>query len=181
MGARGACRRISLLLLPAVVMGRLWAGPIFAIVAFVPEERAPQANFTPYLTVLESPGLRFQSAPLPPRHSKRPVAVTAISAVVPPGGGPADDPALKPTAPDATDDSDAAREAKLAISAKPTPAPILRDHSSSIVRPEDFLPFFQIPGSNGRSVDVNVIGPIPPPANPTAIPPSSATYIQTDK
>jgi hypothetical protein len=63
---------------------------------------------------------------------------------------------------------------------KPAPLSILPDEMRPQVRPEDFLPFFQIPGSRGNP-DVTVAVPIQ--AQPAQPPPqpSSATYLQTDK
>jgi len=64
---------------------------------------------------------------------------------------------------------------------KPAPLSILPDDARRQVRPEDFLPYFQIPGSRGNP-DVTLLVPasLGQPANP---PPqtSSATYLQTDK
>lgn len=58
-------------------------------------------------------------------------------------------------------------------------APILPDDARPTVRPEDFLPYFQYPGSGSKSGGVIIINPVPatPPA-PGTLPPSSATYIQ---
>jgi hypothetical protein len=60
-----------------------------------------------------------------------------------------------------------------------TPLPILPDEVRPQARPEDFLPFFQIPAP--QSGDVNVIVPVPrsPGSTATALPASSATYTQT--
>jgi hypothetical protein len=63
---------------------------------------------------------------------------------------------------------------------KPAPLSILPDEMRPQVRPEDFLPFFQIPGTHGNP-DVTVVVPIQgQPAQP-APQTSSATYLQTDK
>lgn len=66
---------------------------------------------------------------------------------------------------------------------KNDPAPILPDDLHPQVRPEDFLPFFQVPGGLGPrpGARVNVVVPIPPTAPPTATAPipSTATYQQT--
>ena len=60
------------------------------------------------------------------------------------------------------------------------PAPILPDDSRPSVRPEDFLPYFQFPGSGSNAGGVTVIVPVPPSLpTPASQVPSSATYIQT--
>lgn len=68
------------------------------------------------------------------------------------------------------------------VPAKPAPSPVLRDELRPRIRPDDFLPFFQVPGSlNGRG---EVIFSVPAPALPAApapLPASSATYTQTPK
>jgi hypothetical protein len=63
---------------------------------------------------------------------------------------------------------------------KRAPLSILPDEMRPQVRPEDFLPFFQIPGAHGNP-DVTVAVPVQ--AQPAQPPPqtSSATYLQTDK
>lgn len=64
-----------------------------------------------------------------------------------------------------------------------TPPAILPDDLRSTVRPEDFLPYFQIPGSAQNPGDVTLLVPALPknaPA-PATIPASSATYTQTPK
>jgi hypothetical protein len=60
-----------------------------------------------------------------------------------------------------------------------TPPPILPDDTRPKVRAEDFLPFFQFPGSASANGDVTVVAPVPSSA-PTAapLPASSATYRQ---
>jgi len=65
---------------------------------------------------------------------------------------------------------------------KAAPLAILPDELHPQVRPEDFLPFFQIPGAATGPGDVTLVVPVPrnPPAPPTQ-PTSSATYTQTQK
>lgn len=61
-----------------------------------------------------------------------------------------------------------------------TPAPILVDELRPTVRPEDFLPFFILPGTQGQEGGPAVIVPIPrQPSSPAPLPPSSATYIRS--
>jgi hypothetical protein len=66
--------------------------------------------------------------------------------------------------------------------AKSAPSPILRDELRPHVRPDDFLPFFQVPGSPAGRGDVIFAVPVPAvPASSTPLPASSATYTQTPK
>ncbi len=61
---------------------------------------------------------------------------------------------------------------------KPTPRAIIPDATRPTVRPEDFLPYFQIPGSARSANEVNVIMPansVTSPA-PATLPPSTATF-----
>ena len=74
----------------------------------------------------------------------------------------------EPTTPSATDDPPPVR----------TPTPILRDDLRPQTRPEDFLPFFQIPAPGS---DADVIVPTPRTPVGTPLPPSSATYTQTPR
>ena len=62
----------------------------------------------------------------------------------------------------------------------PPPPAIIPDDTRPAVRPEDFLPFFQLPGFGPRSSGVRVILPVPMNAPSAATPPpvSSATYNQ---
>ena len=65
---------------------------------------------------------------------------------------------------------------------RPAPAPILPDDIRPRIRPDDFLPFFQVPGSASRPGDVILTVPAPASAGqPAPLPPSSATYTQTPK
>jgi hypothetical protein len=144
------------------------------------------AEPAPYLPILGAQPLRVEEAPPPPDLSSRPAA----------GAPPV--PALNPTesavavanadairvAANTTDDASGTaaetpekqKQAEVAqviappvAPAQKTPPPILPDTSHPSVRPEDFLPYFQVPGS--RSV--------PDAPVPGAIPQSSATYIQS--
>jgi hypothetical protein len=59
----------------------------------------------------------------------------------------------------------------------PPPPAILPDDVASKVRPEDFLPYFQFPGVESPSNDVNAAGQSQAAqAAPKTIPRSSATY-----
>ncbi|MBI2517580.1 MAG: hypothetical protein HYV95_11815 [Opitutae bacterium] len=172
-GARWATFRLVLGLLPAVATSAPSMAP----------EIAGSAASRPYLTVAGAAPLRFEepTPPPPPDHMIRPAA-----------GAPP-----QPTAPDTatTSESEPTKEAAKSL-ATGTPAPadttspettqpapkgktpppaILPDDTRPRVRPEDFLPFFQFPGSAANPNDVTLV---PTPPAPGQQPPSSATYRQ---
>ena len=149
---------------------------------------------TPYLPVTGAPPLRFQEVAPPPD------LVTQPAAAAPPT------PALTPTeASVAQANAAAARSATITESPEPVapapesvepapikatpatppakiPAAILPDNARPSVRPEDFLPYFQIPGSAQNPADVTLLVPVPRSAPaPAPLPPSSATYTQSPK
>lgn len=151
----------------------------------------PQPEATPYLRVTGAPPLRFQNAeaPLHPAPPAPAPAATPAPAANPPDSPAATSVETKPEpvattdepgpAPDVT--QPAAVPDTTAAPAK-TPAPILPDEARPTIRPEDFLPYFQVPGSARTPADVTLLVPAPkaPPA-PAPLPPSSATYTQTPK
>ena len=182
-GVRRALRCLSLLLVPAMTLDEGLAGPRLRSTI------RPTADSTPYLPVLGSPSLRVEEA-LPP-----PDLVTRPAAAAPPV------PALTPAESSvAVANADAARSTAVApddatpVDVKPaagpstpapavkTPAPILPDSAHPVVHAEDFLPYFQVPGSARPQGDVNVFvpGAISAPAQPS-LPPSTATYTQSPK
>jgi hypothetical protein len=186
VGARRALRCLSLLLLPALAPKAANALPRSRPPA-EPTVRAPGAEPGPYLPALGAPPLRFRRSAPPPDLVTRPAAAA------PPV------PALTPTESTVAQANVAAaqsatvaapHEAPPAVSkpketpppAKPAPPPILPDDTRPSIRPEDFLPYFQIPGAGRAPGDVRLIVPGAWPA-PTAapVPPSSATYTQTPK
>jgi hypothetical protein len=58
----------------------------------------------------------------------------------------------------------------------------LPDDTRPTIRPEDFLPYFQIPGSARHPADVTLLVPVPSAAPaPASLTPSSATYTQSPK
>lgn len=142
----------------------------------------------PYLPILGAPQLRFQEAAPPPDLVARPPAAappqpaltnaensvaidnaTATRSVTTPETGVEAAP-LDPKSAAAPNNSGK------------TVAPILPDEARPQVRPEDFLPYFQIPGSARQSGDVTLFVPAPFSAPTGApLPPSSATYTQTPK
>lgn len=143
------------------------------------------AESTPYLPVAGAPAMRFQEpAPAP---AAMPSSVSAAAPVV-----ASSDVSSAPVSPaPLTAPSSATAEASVAdkpankeSTSSPTkaPAPILPDDTRPTVRPEDFLPYFQIPGSARQPADVTLLVPVPRTAPaPASLPPSSATYTQTPK
>ncbi len=159
----------------------------FSAPALTPEKRRLVGS-RPYLTVAGTLALRFQEAIPPPDLSVRPPAgapptpqfqspqsiAPAPAApgvkelaqdVIPPAPAPADlPPPVQPSG------------------ASPVPATeklsapsILPDDTKPKVHAEDFLPYFQFPGSHTNPNDVSVT---PTPPAPGVQPPSSATYRQ---
>jgi hypothetical protein len=62
------------------------------------------------------------------------------------------------------------------LEATSVPPPVLPDDVGPKARPEDFLPFFQFPGTGAHGGDT-VAAPAAP-ATPGQLPPSTATYEQ---
>lgn len=191
---RRALHCISLLLLPTLTPE---AAPA------LPRQRhaighgadGPGSDALPYLGYVGAPPLRFQRATLPPD------VVTPPAAAAPPI------PHLSSVESSvALANVDAARSATVTASvaapatplvpetksdpkdvpaapAKSVPRAILPDDTRPTIRPEDFLPYFQIPGANKQTSELNVIMPtsvLNAPA-PAPLPPSSATYTQSPK
>lgn len=194
-GTRTALHCLSLLLLTAMASDGVSALPRPRAAAKGARGGQQGSDRNPYLPVTGAPPLRFATVPPPPDLVTRPPAAApptpalspteasiaqanaaaARSAVLAetkgdksPGGNSAES---NPSAPAGTDTPPAR-----------VPPAILPDTIKPTVRPEDFLPFFQIPGSAQSTADVTVVVPAPkaPPA-PGALPPSSATYTQTPK
>lgn len=194
---RQASHCLALLLLPALAPGfsravprpRTTPGPEAAIQT----RHLPQ----PYLRVVGAPPLRFVEVTPP---------ADPITRMPPPGTpvAPTDNPTaeLEPsteaTADVSTEPGVATEVAETMPAARPLPttvvpatrvepepasrgpAPILPDDTRPSLQPEDFLPFFQLPGTGGLSGEVNVITRMPAQAPaPPALPPSSAIYRQT--
>lgn len=188
---RRALHCLSLLLLPTLVPTGADALPR----GHLPQEGTGSqraAKPAPYLPIVGASPLRFQEATPPPDLVTRPPAAA------PPR------PALTPTENSVAIDNAAAAhsisnpppdaEASSASVAKPTaparetagsaktPPAILPDDSRPAVRPEDFLPYFQIPGAARNPGDVTLLVPAASAAPaPAPLPPSSATYTQTPK
>jgi hypothetical protein len=140
-----------------------------------------QVGSRAYLPVIGAPALRFASARPPPDLTARPPAAAPPQPAAPaPTEGPAtaaDTPGpapvqiASPIAPAAPPPEKPAE--------KPAPKPIIPDENRPRVRPEDFLPFFQIPaGAPDDAAATLVIPGVTTPAAPDKLPRSSATYRQ---
>lgn len=134
----------------------------------------------PYLPALKGAmALRFQAAPPVPMPEPKPTPATTPAAATPepaPAARPAvaaettTEPARKDPASPRTSSTYGRLESGL-----------VADDARAAVRPEDFLPYFQIPGSSRNPNDVILVPGAPSAPVPGAIPPSSATYTQTPK
>lgn len=169
-GARWATVRLVLGLLPAVAT----SAPSMA-----PEIAGPAAS-RPYLTVAGAAPLRFEepSSPPPPDHMLRPAASAPpqpAAPVAPPEPEPTKDSKSNPASTSTTPDAAPPDTAQPTPKEKIPPPAILPDDTRPRVRAEDFLPFFQFPGSATNPNDVT-LAPTPP--APGRQPPSSATYRQ---
>lgn len=137
----------------------------------------------PYLPAVGAPALRFRAETPPPDLVARPVAAAApplpalsrTESSVALANAAAAQSASTPAATDShPGETNGNPPVKLA------PLPILPDETRPQVRPEDFLPFFQIPGSATQPGGVIPLGPTVRSAPaPAPLPPSSATYSQT--
>jgi hypothetical protein len=148
-----------------------------------------QAPEKPYLVALGAPPLRFQDPAPSPDLTVRPPK-PGISPVAPPEASLKSDalgdvssaPVTSETHPDIALKKPAAVASTETESTPSTPTrtplPILPDEARPQARPEDFIPFFQIPAN--QSGEVNVIVPVTrTPATPGSMPTSSATYTQS--
>jgi hypothetical protein len=189
VGVRRMLRCLSLLLLPALAPEAAPAWPRQRQ-APRPGDSGSGSESLPYLTTMGAPQLRFQKALPPPDLSGRPGAaappvpsLSPIESTV----ALANLAAARFTSISArTDDVAPVTELPSETKAVPAPVkavppPILIDDTRPAVKPEDFLPFFQIPGTAPRAGETTVIVPATLPVAPTAapLPPSSATYTQS--
>ena len=177
---RKAFHGLSWLLLPTLAPAGLLASTRPRELPGLPVGQ-PGAESLPYLAAVGAPALRFLPAePAPDLVSRPPAAgppvpgpvrtapaVAPSHAATPPAAAhdPADSPAVEPGA----------------EPAKGRSLPILHDELRTQVRPEDFLPYFQVPGSAtqpGAMVIPSAYAPRGAP-EPAPLPPSSATYTQT--
>jgi hypothetical protein len=165
------------LLLPALVVSGSRRDPL-APLAMVSDSLPYPLPSRPYLRVAPAPPLRFYK-PLPPPESS----------VRPPGGPPPRIPDSAPAKPDvilpkpaavaaipsASPTLTAGKPATTTPSA-PSAAPaaaILHDDVPSRASPEDFLPYFQYPGSDRRTRGTDAPASEAPP-----LPRSTATYTE---
>ena len=185
-GTGKALRCLCFLLLPASAPLGAQALPRSLSSVAATSDRADQ---TPYLLVTGAPPLRFQETPPPPvpvvRLAAVPSPVTPASADIPAPINPSSEPSPTTTSPVAAIEpvSPAHPTPDSPQAPAKTPAPILPDNARPAIRPEDFLPYFQLPGSGRHSADVILVVPVQPstPPSPGTLPPSSATYTQTPK
>lgn len=181
-------RLILACLLPVVAS----SGP-----AVAPEPARPGRS-RPYLTTLGAPQLRFAQTvpppdltvhrtaapPLPPSEeigqANTAAAATAFGSIDALPGSPAENTTdLAPPPPELGPLPESIHALGNPAAPKPPPISILPDDTRQKVRAEDFLPFFQFPGSGPGRSELNVIVPVPPtPPAPGTQPPSSATYRQ---
>lgn len=187
VGARRALRCLSLLLLPSLAPQAAHSIPRSRPATGRADEPGHQEP-VPYLVAIGAPPLRFQRPAPPPDLVTHPAAggppvpplTPTESTVAQANAAAAQSAAIRP----ATDPATAEAKPKEAPP-PPKPAPartILPDDTRPAIKPEDFLPFFQIPGTAKAPGEVNVIAPatLTAPAT-TPMPPSSATYTQTPK
>ena len=186
--ARRALHGLSLLLLATLILNDARGVP--SIRVLVQKEALPRKlRSSPYLSTVGPAPLRFAALPAPPD----PVAPAPIGAPLPTAAVASEETnAIGPLAtaatlssPDTTESPDAATtlEAKPEPNETPVKEPprILLDDVRPAVRPEEFLPYFQIPGGKQRG-EVTIVVPVPHAAPAGAsLPPSSATYTQTPK
>jgi hypothetical protein len=171
---RKALHCLSLLLLPALAPASMLAATRLRVHPGLPAGQQ-EAEPIPYLPAMGAPPLRFCTATPPSDLVARPPAaapplpaLTRTESAV----ALANAAAAQSAAAHGTDKSRAGENDATGSAPKRPPLPILPDETRPQVRPEDFLPFFQVPGSA-----------MPPggmtPTRPATLPPSSATYIQT--
>jgi hypothetical protein len=182
MGARRAWHGLILLLLATLILTDAHGIPSLRLQVHsgtVP----PPRDSRPYLSTVGPAPLRFAAIPEPPQPAPPgPVSTPPAPAAAPAGEAAAIEPALTPASPSQPGPAPAT-ETPLESPAVPAkePARILIDDVRPAVRPEEFLPYFQVPGGK-QPGELTVIVPVPSPAPPSApLPPSSATYTQTPK
>lgn len=142
-----------------------------------PKSRAPQV----YLALIGPTPLRFAdpSPGLPPEPVMPSPQLLPLNTPTldPTGKHPGETPSTRPDATVNTPDSTPGVVKPLDLDPTETPQRIIPDDMRQEVRPEDVLPFFQLPSGG----DVNgVVLPLTLPASraPAPQPPSSATYRQ---
>jgi hypothetical protein len=185
-GIRRALRYVSLLLLPALAPKSVSGGHsrTGSNAGAVLNLRSAEPVLLPYLAVLGPPPLRFAAASPPPDLTVRPAAAaplvpTSATTDSTPAPAASVEPKSTPSlaANSASIESPASADHAAPSPTKAPPPSILPDDARPAIRPEDFLPYFQIPGQPGG---VNLLVPVPRDAPGSApLPPSSATYTQS--
>jgi hypothetical protein len=176
---------LTLSLLPAVAPTGVHAMPRSLTIAIV----SRTAESTPYLSATGAPPLRFREMAVPVDPTPRPTDVAinpppSASAASTSESSAAPTPVAVASATQVSEAASANAQPNGRETSAPTKAPaqILPDDSRPAVRPEDFIPYFQIPGSARHPADVTLLVPVPKaPPSPGALPPSSATYTQSPK
>lgn len=175
-GSGQALPCLALLLLPFLTLSRAWSRPNLPAIATL----TPPGG---YLIAVGAPSLRFQAAIPPPDLVARPAASAPpkiensashpdVLVFTPPAASAAvsEPPPASTMTEETGDESNVPR----------TPPPILRDELQRHTRPEDVLPYFQIPAA--QPGDVGLIVPVPRSAGtPAPLPASSATYTQSPR
>lgn len=170
---------------------------LLLIPAYAPTHSKPAgprgtSESTPYLVALGSSPLRFREEAPTPIFAKPPAAAApriqaddanAVQAIAESNSTAAASvrPDVILPAQKTTDELDEVAAPARANNPPPPPPAIIPDDTRPAVRPEDFLPFFQLPGSGSAPADVRVIVPVPGnvPTSAIRLPISSATYNQT--
>lgn len=192
-GVRRAWHCLSLLLLPTIAIHGVHALPVRRTAGSGPAGKG--AAPTPYLPVTGAPPLRFHEPPPPDLVMRPPAAAPPTPALTPTESSVAAanaaaaqsatvsaEPTPAAPAPEPAPVIDPGKPSETVAPPVKTPPPILRDDTRPAVRPEDFLPYFQIPGAAQHPADVTLLVPAPRNAPaPAPLPPSSATYRQTPR
>jgi hypothetical protein len=150
----------------------------------------PGANPSlPYLLAVGPPPMRFaQSLPLPDVSTRPPSAAPPVPAIVEEiaaanaasaksVGSHLSSPVASPDiqVPEPASTSVASGETAKSPPAK-TPAALIPDETQHELRPEEILPFFQLPGANGATTIV--VPAVPASPEQTRLPVSTAVYRQ---
>ena len=181
-GARRALHGLILLRLATLIPSD--AHGISSLRLRVHQESVPEKRgSSPYLSTIGPAPLRFGAVPALPE----PVPPPPVSTTPAPAAAPSEDfnAAAPLTTPAATSQPGAVTAPDAQPEPRETPAKdpprILLDDVRPAVRPEEFLPYFQIPGSK-QAGEFTLVVPVPRSAPASApIAPSSATYTQTPK
>ena len=179
---------LSLLLLPAAALNDARAS-ISVRLNLPAAVETGRANSLPYLRSVGSSPLRFEEPPTPREQLLSSTATTTPSAVS--SAATADSAAATLTAARLAAQANRESEETPVTDAtsdpvKPMPLqgkaaePILPDDARPHVLPEEFLPYFRVPGAARNNPDVTLLVPAPRSVpTPAPLPRSSATYTQS--